>query len=190
MFGHIIISSPIRFESPGNVYLLSIRMEHVSSIVSYMEQTHKRFLKQDIHWVMMGGRDDPAILDISMSWDTVSKAAVKSMAIPKIWWGGFHCLKPVSMSVVDWRRADVVVCLGLKLCWSLVSEINLLIEGKMCASRTLAAWHSSEMGLLEVPCDESLPGFEIGMTNEVFQIDVGRQDLREYVVEWCEVFCS
>ena len=25
-------------------------------------------------------------------------------------------LKPVSMSVVSWRRADVVECLGLKLC--------------------------------------------------------------------------
>ena len=29
---------------------------------------------------MAGSRDDPAILDISMSRDTVSKAAVKSMA--------------------------------------------------------------------------------------------------------------
>ena len=49
----------------------------------------------------------------------------------------------------------------------------------MSASRTLAAGHSSEMGLYEVPCDESLPGFGIGMTNEVFQIDVRRKDLRE-----------
>ena len=40
-------------------------------------------------------------------------------------------------------------------------------------------WHSSEMGLYEVPCDESLPGMGIGMTNEVFQIDGRRQDLRE-----------
>ena len=39
----------------------------------------------------------------------------------------------------------------------------------MSASRTLAARHSSDMGLLEVPCDESLPGLGIGMTNEVFQ---------------------
>ena len=37
----------------------------------------------------------------------------------------------------------------------------------MSASRTLAAGHSSEMGLYEVPCDESLPGLGIGMTNEV-----------------------
>ena len=49
----------------------------------------------------------------------------------------------------------------------------------MSASRTLAAGHSSEMGLYEVPCDESLPGLGIGMTNEVFQIDGRRQDLRE-----------
>ena len=49
----------------------------------------------------------------------------------------------------------------------------------MSASRTLAAGHSSEMGLYEVPCDESLPGMGIGMINEVFQIDERRQDLRE-----------
>ena len=30
--------------------------------------------------MMAGARDDPAILDISMSYDTVSKAAVRSMA--------------------------------------------------------------------------------------------------------------
>ena len=34
----------------------------------------------------------------------------------------------------------------------------------MSASRTLVAGHSSDMGLYEVPCDESLG---IGMTNEV-----------------------
>ena len=49
----------------------------------------------------------------------------------------------------------------------------------MSASRTLTAGHSSELGLYEVPCDESLPGLGIGMTNEVFQIDGRRQDLRE-----------
>ena len=40
----------------------------------------------------------------------------------------------------------------------------------MSASRTLAAGHNIEMGLYEVPCDESLPGLGIGMINEVFQI--------------------
>ena len=49
----------------------------------------------------------------------------------------------------------------------------------MSASKTLAAEHSSEMGLYEVPCDESLPGFGIGMTSDVFQIDGKRQILRE-----------
>ena len=49
----------------------------------------------------------------------------------------------------------------------------------MSASRTLAAGPSSEMGLYEVPCDESLPGLGIGMTNEVSQIDGRRQDLME-----------
>ena len=49
----------------------------------------------------------------------------------------------------------------------------------MSVSRTLAAGHSSKMGLYEVPCDESLSGLGIGMTNEVFQIDGRRPDLRE-----------
>ena len=61
----------------------------------------------------------------------------------------------------------------------------------MSALRTLAAGHSSDMGLYEVPCDESLPGLGIGMTREVFQIDCRRHDLRKgVVVECCEVFCS
>ena len=49
----------------------------------------------------------------------------------------------------------------------------------MSASRTLATGHSSEIGLYEVSCDEFLPGLGIGMTNEVFQIEGRRQDLRE-----------
>ena len=49
----------------------------------------------------------------------------------------------------------------------------------MSTSRTLAAGHSIKMGLYEVPCDESLSGLGIGMTNEVFQIDGRRHDLRE-----------
>ena len=35
------------------------------------------------------------------------------------------------------------------------------------------------MGLCEVPYDGSMPGLEIWMTNEVFQIDRRRYDLRE-----------
>ena len=101
------------------------------------------------------------------------------MAVHTVREGGFRWLKPVSMFVVSWRRADVVECLGMKPCRSLAGEINSLIEGKMSASRTLAAEHSSEMALYKVPCDESLLGLGIGMTNEVFQIDGRRQDLRE-----------
>ena len=52
---------------------------------------------------------------------------------------------------------------------------NLLIEGKMSALRTLAAG----MGRLEVPCDESLVGLGIGMTNEIFQIYGRRQESLE-----------
>ena len=68
------------------------------------------------------------------------------------------------MSVVSWRRADVAECLGLKPCWSLAGERNSLVEGKMSASRTMAAGHSSETGLYDESCDESLPGLGIGMT--------------------------
>ena len=65
---------------------------------------------------VIGGWDDPTILDISGSWDTVSKAAVKSMATHNVRCGGFRWLNNVSMSVVSWSRADVVECLGLKPC--------------------------------------------------------------------------
>ena len=54
---------------------------------------------------------------------------------------------PVSMSVVSWRRADVVECLDLNPCYSLAGQRNSLIEGKMRASRTLDAWHISEIVL-------------------------------------------
>ena len=49
----------------------------------------------------------------------------------------------------------------------------------MSASRTLAAGHSSQMCLWEMPYDESLPGLGIGMTNKVFQIDGRRQVLSD-----------
>ena len=74
------------------------------------------------------------------------------------------------MCVVNWKRADVVECMDLKPCLSLAGERNSL---------TLAAGHSSEMDLYEVPYDEPLPVLGIGMTNEVFQIDGRRQDLSE-----------
>ena len=65
---------------------------------------------------MAGSRDDPAILNINVSWDTVSKAAVKSMATHTVRCGGFRWLKHVSMCVLSWRREDVVECLGPKPC--------------------------------------------------------------------------
>ena len=49
----------------------------------------------------------------------------------------------------------------------------------MSASRTLTAGYNSEIDVYEVPCDEFSPGFAIGMTNKVFQIDGRHQDLRE-----------
>ena len=65
------------------------------------------------------------------------KAAVKSMATHTVQLGGFRWLKPVSMSVLSWRRADVVECMGLKPCCSLAGERNSLIEGKMSAQTTI-----------------------------------------------------
>ena len=83
------------------------------------------------------------------------------------------------MSVVSCRRAEVVECLALNPCWSRAGERCSLSEGKTSASRTLAAGHSSEMGLYDVPWEESLPGFGIGMINEVFQIAGSRHDWTE-----------
>ena len=50
----------------------------------------------------------------------------------------------------------------------------------MSASKTLAAGHSSEMGLYEVSCDESLSGLGIGMAER----------LKAIIVECCEVLCN
>ena len=79
---------------------------------------------------MTDGRDDPAILDIS-----VSNAAIKSMATHTVRCGGFPWLKIVSVSVVSLKKENVVECLGLKPCCSLAAERNSLIVGKMSASR-------------------------------------------------------
>ena len=49
----------------------------------------------------------------------------------------------------------------------------------MRASITFAAGQSSEIGRYDVPCKESLPGLGMGMTNEVFQIEGIRLDLKE-----------
>ena len=45
----------------------------------------------------------------------------------------------------------------------------------MSPSRTLVAGHSGDMGLSEVPCNESVTGLIIGMTNVFFQIDGKRR---------------
>ena len=41
----------------------------------------------------------------------------------------------------------------------------------MRASITFAAGQSSEIGRYDMPCEESLPGLGMGMTNEVFLIE-------------------
>ena len=58
----------------------------------------------------------------------------------------------------------------------------------MRASITFAAGQSSENGRYDVPCEESLPGLGMGMTNEVFQIEGIRLDLKRVVEKGGEVF--
>ena len=82
------------------------------------------------------------------------------------------------MSGVSWMRADVVECLGLKTCCSSAGGRNSLIEGKM-ALRGPWPLGIATRWVSVVPCDESLSGLGIGMSNEVFQFYGRRQDLRE-----------
>ena len=51
----------------------------------------------------------------------------------------------------------------------------------MRASITFAAGQSSEIGQYGVPCEESLPGLGMGMTNEVFQIEGILLNLKEWL---------
>ena len=116
---------------------------------------------------------------ISVYYETLYQRQPSGLWPHTLYGEGFLLVEACLNVVVSWRKADVVDYLGLKPCCSLAGERNSLIEGKMSASTTLAVGHSSEMGLYEVPCDESLPGLGIGKTNEVFQIDGRRKDLRE-----------
>ena len=55
----------------------------------------------------------------------------------------------------------------------------MLTVVSMRASITFAAGQSSEIGLYEVPREESLPGLGIGMTIDDFQIAGMRHDVTE-----------
>ena len=55
----------------------------------------------------------------------------------------------------------------------------MLTVVSMRASITFAAWPRSEIGLYEVHREESLPGFEMGMTLDDFQIAEIRHDVTE-----------
>ena len=114
-----------------------------------------------------------------MLWQTVSNAAVRSTSTQTVRCGGFRWLKPVAISVVSWSRAEVVEWAGQNPCWSGDGRRWLLSSGKMRASVTFAAGQSSEIGRYDVPCEESLPGLGMGMTNEVFQIEGIRLNLKE-----------
>ena len=128
---------------------------------------------------MAAGSVDLAILDISVLWHTVSNAAVRSTATQTVRCGGFLWLNPVAMSVVSWSSAEVVECPGRKPCWSGAGCRCALTMGSTSASKTFAAGHMSEMGRYDVPCEESLPGFGIGMTMDDFQIAGIRQVVTE-----------
>ena len=46
-------------------------------------------------------------------------------------------------------------------------------DGSTSASKMFAAGHMSEMDRYDVPCEESLPGFVIGMTMDDFHVAGG-----------------
>ena len=64
-------------------------------------------------------------------------------------------------------------------CWSADGSRWLLMVGSKSASITFAAGQRSEIGRQEVLREQSLSGFEIGMTMDDFQIDRIRQDVTE-----------
>ena len=68
---------------------------------------------------------------------------------------------------------------GRNPCWSGDGSRWLLTSGKMRASITFPAGQRSEIGRYDVPCEESLPGLGMGMTNEDFQIEGIRLYLKE-----------
>ena len=62
---------------------------------------------------MAGGRDNPTILNISVSRDTISKAAVKSIHYTVRW---FPLVEACLYVCCELEGVDVVGCLDLKPC--------------------------------------------------------------------------
>ena len=119
---------------------------------------------------MAGGSCDPLIFDNRMLWQTVSNAADKSTATQAVRSGGFLWFNPIAISVVNFSRAEMVECSGLKPCWSGAGRRYLLMVGRIRVSKTFAAGQRSEMGRYEDPWEMYLPGYTIGMINDDFHI--------------------
>ena len=79
-------------------------------------------------------------------------------------------MNPITMSVVNCSRAEVVECSGLKPCWSGAGRRYLLMVHRIRVSNTFADGQRSEMGRYEDPWEVSLPNFGIGMIYDDFHI--------------------
>ena len=88
-------------------------------------------------------------------------------------------MKPVATSLVSCSKAEVVECPVRNPCRSEAGNKCVLTVVSMRASITFAAGQSSEIGLYEVPREESLSGLGIGMTIDDFQIAGIRHDVTE-----------
>ena len=100
----------------------------------------------------------------------MSNAADKSTTTQTVQSGDFLKLNPITMYVVNRSRAEVVMCSGLKPCWSEVGRRYLLMVGRITVSMTFADGKRSEVGRYEDHWEVSLPGFYIGMINDDFHI--------------------
>ena len=88
-------------------------------------------------------------------------------------------MKHVATLLVSCSKAEVVEFSVRKPCWSESGNKCALTVASMNSSMTFAAGQSSVIGRYEVPTEESLPGFGMGMTIDDFQIAGIRHEVTE-----------
>ena len=96
-------------------------------------------------------------------------------------------MKPVAISLVSCRSADVVECPGQNPCCSAAGSRWMLTLVSMTASISFAAGQRSESGRYEVHKEEFFSGFGMGMTIYEFKID-GIRQCDEVIVDCSKVF--
>ena len=123
----------------------------------------------DSHRQVASGSVYLTIFDNNTLWMTVSNAAVRSRVTHTVRCGSFLWLKPVTISLVSFSKAEVVECPGRKPYWSADwSSWRLEVREPL--------W----LSLLDREAtEEYLSGFGIGMALDDFQIDGIRQDVME-----------